>query len=279
MDKNIINQSFGSVWTNAKLEVIDNYLGFYVTALKKQRFKLCYIDAFAGSGKVKIKAGDEIDGSAIRALKYGFDRFYFFEKDAIYYNLLQQRIERDFWDLSKKVTLKNEDCNDLLMKINEYDWIANRWRGVIFLDPYAMQLSWECLERISKTKVFDVWYLFPFSAVNRNLYKNVDEIPQANKDAVTRILGTDDWKNEIYKESAQLNLFDQINYDKEGTDMIRKYIIKRLNNVFPTVSEKAVLLKNEKNSPVFMLCFAGSNPSQKAKKLSLNAADFILSKL
>jgi three-Cys-motif partner protein len=111
MDKKADSQSFGSVWTATKLKIIDDYLNFYVTALKKQKFKLCYIDAFARSGKVRIKTGDEVDGSAIRALKYGFDRFYFFEKDQSYYQLLQQRIEKEFWNLSKKVTLLKYQIN------------------------------------------------------------------------------------------------------------------------------------------------------------------------
>ena len=47
-------QAFGSIWTISKLEIIENYLEFYTTALKKQNFKLCYIDAFAGSGEIHI---------------------------------------------------------------------------------------------------------------------------------------------------------------------------------------------------------------------------------
>jgi three-Cys-motif partner protein len=61
-------QEFGSGWTELKLDAIEKYLDFYTIALKKSGFKLCYIDAFAGSGSVKIKSGDEIEGSATRAL-------------------------------------------------------------------------------------------------------------------------------------------------------------------------------------------------------------------
>ena len=84
-------QEFGSGWTEAKLGAVENYLASYTTALGPRNFKLCYIDAFAGSGSIKIKGGDEIDGSAIRALKYTFDKFYFFEKEQIIIEALKRK--------------------------------------------------------------------------------------------------------------------------------------------------------------------------------------------
>ena len=43
-------QEFGSVWTEAKLDAIENYLNFYTNALKNKNLNFVYIDAFAGSG-------------------------------------------------------------------------------------------------------------------------------------------------------------------------------------------------------------------------------------
>ncbi len=53
-----------------------------------------------------------------------------------------------------------------------FPWYSNYWHGVIFLDPYAMILNWDSLSSIANTKAFDVWYLFPLSAVNRVLPRN-----------------------------------------------------------------------------------------------------------
>jgi three-Cys-motif partner protein len=78
---------FGNIdsWTKDKLERIEAYLDAYLQALKKQNFRLEYIDAFAGTGlvarKVKMERqslfdpgeavllSDFIDGSARVALK------------------------------------------------------------------------------------------------------------------------------------------------------------------------------------------------------------------
>jgi three-Cys-motif partner protein len=264
-------QKFGSVWTEIKLKAIENYLNSYTIALKN-RFKLCYIDAFAGSGSIEIKNGDEIEGSAVRALKYPFDKYHFLEADPVVIEELQIKIGSM---PDKNVEFHNADCNAFLREINKVNWLGNKWRGVIFLDPYAMDLEWDCLNIISSTKIFDIWYLFPFMAVNRNFYKN-GKIPEANKKKIDTILGTKDWEDNIYFDSLQLSYFDEKIKQKTNTDNIKKYIIKRLQQTFPTVSEEAVLLRNERNSPQFLLCFAGSNPNNTAKMLSLKLADHIL---
>lgn len=246
--------------------------------MKNQSFKLFYIDAFSGSGNIKIKDGTEIDGSAIRSLKYPFDYYYFFDLDKANCDSLNTIIENHYSNKKEKITVKNTDCNEMLQKISEKDWLKNNWRGVIFLDPYAMQLSWESLENISKTKAIDVWYFFPFYALNRNL-QTKGIIPASSKKAISKLLGTDTWKEVIYKESAQFSLFEESSLEKINTDELREYIIKRLRETFPAVSDKAVLLNNEKNAPIFLLCFAGSNPSEKAVKASLKVANHLLSNI
>jgi len=174
--------------------------------------------------------------------------------------------------------LKNGDCNKWLKSIDKRNWLKANWRGVVFLDPFAMDLTWESLTHIRNTQALDLWYLFPFYALNRNLYKN-GIIPESNKKSISMLLGTDAWERDIYSMSLQMNLFGETALEKTDTDGLKEYIIKRLEETFPTVSKKAVIFRNDKNAPIFLLCFAGSNPSARAKSASLNVADYILTKL
>jgi three-Cys-motif partner protein len=141
-----------------------------------------------------------------------------------------------------------------------------------------MDLEWACLSEVSNTRMFDVWYLFPFMAVNRNLYNN-SKIPTANKNKLNRILGTNDWEKIIYSDSPQLSFLEENIKQKTSINNIKNFILTRLKQTFPTVSDQAELLRNERNSPLFLLCFAGSNPSKRASVLSLKAADYILSRM
>jgi len=269
-------QEFGSVWTTQKLDAVEAYLQAYTAIMKNQKFQLCYIDAFAGSGSIVLKNGQQVDGSTIRALKYPFDKYYFFEKKRANFNALSKTVATH--QRKDDIELRNTDCNDLLAKIDEFNWRQHNWRGVIFLDPYAMHLPWESLVKISRTGVFDVWYLFPFMAVNRNLFKN-KSMPAENREILNEILGTTDWESEIYKESDQMNLFGTTDYEKTDVDGVKQYIIKRLEETFPTVSSKPIMLRTEKNSPIFLLCFAASNPNKTARDAALRVANHILSRI
>ena len=263
-------QTFGSVWTAAKLDAVEEYLKAYTTALE-DKFKLRYVDTFAGSGSITLKDGETIDGSAIRALKYPFNDYLFIEQNKSHYNTLKEKIN------DKRVTIINEDCNSFISKMDTYNWKG--YRAVIFIDPYAMDFSWETLVKISKVPIFDVWYFFPFMAVNRNLYRDLTAMPDANKQQLNKIFGSEDWQTEIYKESQQMSLFNETDVEKSDTEAIRNYIVKKFGEIFPTVSPITPILKNKNNSPQFMLCFMGSNPKSNVKKLSLNIADHILSKI
>lgn len=266
-------QSFGSVWTVQKLDAVGRYLSAYTKIMKNQKFKLCYIDAFAGSGSILLKDGQTIDGSAIRALNYPFKKFYFFEKDKAHFDALVKKIENH--PRRDDIEVRNTDCNEKLSQIDRYGWREKNWRGVIFLDPYAMHLTWEMLERISRTGIFDMWYLFPFMAVSRNLF-NDGQMLEETRARLNQILGCTDWEAEIYKKSPQMNLFETVDYEKADVEGVKQYIIRRLKETFPTVASNPALLRNEKNSPVFLLCFAGSNPDAKAQDTSLRVANHIL---
>ncbi len=267
-------QSFGGPWTLLKLDILEKYLNFFVQAMKNQSFNLCYIDAFAGSGDVDVPGIGSIPGSAVRAIDYSFDRYIFIDRNQEYLKKLEDNIRRK--TLEKNIEFKQGDCNQLLKVIDSFPWYCNYWRGVIFLDPYAMNLNWDSLSSIANTRSFDVWYLFPLSAVIRVLPLS-GNIPEPNKLKLNQVLGTTTWEQEIYKKSPQLTLFGDVDLKRDSIEQIKAYILKRLRTIFPGVSENPLTLRNPKNnSPLFLLCFAVSNPSSSAIKLSLKAVDHIL---
>jgi len=268
-----LTQGFGGPWTLIKLEMLQRYLGFYTTALKKQNFNLCYIDAFAGSGNVDLKTEQSVTGSALRALDYPFDRYIFIEHDESYLAELSNKSGEKA--PGKRIDFFLGDCNEMLKSIYTYNWRANNWRGVIFLDPYAMNLRWESLKTIAQSEAFDVWYLFPLSALIRCLPKE-GRIPNSWQEKINALLGTHEWQKELYHAPAQLSLFDDERVERVEVEDIKAYVIKRLRTIFPGVSPSPAVLRQSKNAPMFLLCFAISNPSHRAIQLSLKGADHIL---
>lgn len=272
------NQNFGGAWTVEKLDILSDYLNFYVTALKNYRFNKIYIDAFAGSGAISLGKGEEIiEGSARLALKAKtkFDKYLFIEKKKEYAEQLQQTIDAEFSLYKDRISICNEDCNEALKKLcADVDWRFNR--AILFLDPYATEVNWETLKCIAKTRAIDVWYLFPFSAVNRLMKKN-GEIEASWREVLNRIFGNGDWEQEFYKKDPQVNLFGVTNIYKDiSVQALSDYVCKRLETIFPAVSKNPRVLYNSKNSPLFLFCFAVSNDSPKAIGLALKVANHIL---
>lgn len=268
--------NFGGQWTREKLTVIEDYLNFYVRALSKQRVKLVYIDAFAGSGTTVLQDGSTVPGSAVIALNCDFDEYYFIEIDEGRRNELTKTINEYFPEKWSKIKLIGEDCNKSLLLV--LSSLSVYKRGVMFLDPYALELDWSILEAASKTHILDVWYLFPLNALVRNLRK--DKKPnEATSKKIDSILGTHDWETELYKRSAQGSLFGDELYERTDFESLVAYIRKRLDETFAYVSPKSRILKNKNNSPLFILCFMMSNPSAKATGLGGTVVNQIFSKV
>ena len=290
---------FGGEWTIQKLNIIEKYINAYLTALKKQRVKKIYVDGFAGSGVTELKTKEEsktsilgnllgedssfdetptvIDGSAMLSLKYDFDEYYFLELDEERIQTLKDNIKERYPDKYSKVHFINGDSNSTLLsvvgKINVYS------RCLMFLDPYALELKWETLEAISKCGVIDLWYLFPLSLIR--LMEKTKDIPKANQDKITSILGADTWIDELYEKSEeQLNMFGDVqqSYSRVSYDKVLKYILNRFKTIFSYVCPSSKMLYNEaKHAPMFMLCFMMTNKSPKAWGLAGKLAKEIIS--
>lgn len=252
------SQKFGGNWTEEKLSIFTSYLDAYLIALQNQKFKKIYIDAFAGTGEIETSDGERrLMGSAKRALAKDrvFDRYFFIKGDEKKATELREMVNTEFPHLTRIVTVYCGDANEKLAQIiRDVDWRYNR--GLLFLDPYATQVNWTTLETVAKTKSIDVWYLFPFSALNRMLPKNGKY--ETWEGCIDRLLGDDGWQTEFYKEDPQMSLFNFF-HDQEifnsGTrkikdanpEHIKSYIISRLETIFPCVSKHTRIFRNSRN--------------------------------
>ena len=270
-------QQFGGNWTVEKLDILSEYLNFYVTALKNTPFKKIYIDAFAGSGEIFLNKNNAIDGSIRLALKAKnkFDEYIFIEKNRKYVKELRKTLEIEFEDLENIVDIYNDDCNVVLKFLcNHIDW--RKYRAVLFLDPYATEVEWDTLKYIAKTKAIDLWYLFPFSAVNRLMKKN-GEIDRSWREVLNRMFGDTSWEHEFYKEDFQLDIWGNTSVYKDvSIDSLSRYLCDRLETLFPKAARPPRVLFNSKNSPLFLFCFAVANDNPRAIELALRVANYIL---
>ncbi len=270
---------FGGPWTIIKLDILGKYLNFYTKALRAQPFDLRYIDAFAGTGECFIKdtssgAKTQIRGSAKIALDVQppFGALDFIDSKRSHFKQIEKLTGAH--PNGRAANLWHEDANIAVKQIcAEEDW--EKWRGVLFIDPYGMAAQWKTLEAVAATQAVDVWYLLPIGGIIRQLarnFSNVDGPKQASLDA---IFGTHDWFDAFYKTSDQLDLFNAepgLHRHME-IDEIERWVTQRLKSVFPSVLSPVRLY----NGPrlLFSLYFAVSNPDPKAIGLANKVAKYI----
>ena len=289
---NLDGQRYGGAWTQEKLEVLGRYLRAYTNALKNQKqFKRIYIDAFAGTGEVILPSTDSehqdmfselldeetldfLEGSARIALGTDpqFDKYVFIEKSPKRADKLKC-LREEFPELSEKIVIKNRDANTYLQDVCG-SWPRD-YRAVLFLDPFGMQVEWETIECIAATKAVDFWYLFPIGAVSRLLVTD-GVISDAWRKRLDVLFGEESWFDYFYESQNIPNLFEVRNEIKRTADFeaIKDYFLRRLNEVFIKVAPNALLLRNSKNSPIFLLCFAASNKN--GAKIAVKIANHIL---
>lgn len=279
--------SFGGIWTLIKLEALEKYLVAFNTALSRQNFTRIYIDAFAGTGRCDITVDGEktsVDGSARRALSANppFNKYCFIELSAKKLAALKA-LEAEY--PGKSIEVIRDDANAALKTLCEkYTWRDER--AVLFLDPFGMHVEWTTLQAIAKTGAIDVWYLFPYSGLYRQAAKNADAMDSDKAESITRLLGTDEWRQVFYAPKRQSSLFGGDDGDEREADhrQMLDFVSKRLKKLFPAVTDPKILYqagdsKNPSGAPLFALYFAASNPSPKAFGLATKIAKDVLNAL
>lgn len=285
---------FGGNWTEEKLLRLKKYLSAYLQIFTKnehaKKLHTIYVDAFAGTGYRDISANDADNpslpflddedaasyqkGSAQIALEMNpsFKEYLFIEQSPEYSKELE-KLRLRFPD--KKPSIVQENANSFLqLWCSQKNWKFTR--AVIFLDPYGMQVEWKTIEAIAKTQAVDLWILFPLGqAVNRLLTQKCPP-KSAWAERLTRFFGAEDWKEAFYQECQQPTLFGENASIVKTADFstIEQYFIRRLQTIFAATAENPLWLRNSRNVPIFLLCFAASNP--KGAPVAIKIAQHIL---
>ncbi len=285
-------QMFGGDWTEEKLDMLQQYLVAYQKALKSQPFELAYIDAFAGSGYREQREKPEapplfpelmedesqafLDGSARLALQTHppFDRYVFIERSQKRFAELE-RLKAEFPPIAERIEVRQEDCNEALKNICE-TWNWRGRRAVLFMDPFGMQVDWETVEAVAGTRAVDVWILFPLGiGVNRLLTRS-GEIRGSWRKRLDKLFGTPDWFDEFYREELAQPLLNNEKRPRKVADFatIARFYNDRLRSVFAEVADNPKMLYNSRGNPLFLLCFAASNP--RGAPIAMRIAQHIL---
>lgn len=277
-------------WAKEKLDCLRKYLEAYTTIMAKQAWcrGFIFVDAFAGPGHHVIRRSDQrhrlqmdlaeltgyqavdpgqkeyIKGSPRVALevKRAFTKYYFTE-------LAPQRLAslvalRDEFANARDIEIFPIDCNQFLVDhlIPHHDW--NRWRAIVFLDPFGKQVPWDTIDRLSKTKAIEIFLNLPVWMAIQRFLKRHGRFTEAEEQNLDLYFGTTEWKNLLYRQTHQGDLFDSsIRHTKKVDDsgrIIVRWYRDRLKQLFPYVSS-ARLIKSSRGRNLYCLIHAAHKPA------------------
>ena len=287
-DKSVASadHEFGGQHTDIKLAIVEQYLTRYSAALHNWCKNVWYIDAFAGTGsrtvRVKARKGDLFEepvpeqieqrrGSAQIALDVDppFDRLVFMDTNPRHISALEI-LRRQY--PNRDISVLSGNANDLIKSdIHRDGWKSTR--AVMFLDPYGMEVEWETLKLIADTRAIDVWYLFPLAGLYRQAARDFRKVDSSKERAITRMLGTEAWKEELYTEVQPANdllgLIETQSSRQREADVagLERYVAERLRTIFPAVLAPFPLPPKERPQRYSLFC-AISNNSERAIKLA-----------
>jgi three-Cys-motif partner protein len=285
---------FGGGHTDDKVARLRDYLQAFTNALKHQGFVLIYIDAFAGSGDrtdvipvLPLLDGDNaepqtvtVPGSARLAIEVSppFDRLVLVENDPGRHGAVDQ-LRAEF--PGREIECHRGDANDVVQKLCRMTpWRgAKGMRGVIFLDPYGMEVGWATVQAIAATQALDLWYFFPLMGLYRQAAKMAPSIDSIKRARLNRVLGTNDWERDWYDTPhGDKDLFEdgQTAIRMADLDTIERYVKKRLESEFKGAVLDPFRIHNIQRLPIASLFFAVSNPNPRAVGLATKIARHIL---
>jgi three-Cys-motif partner protein len=281
----------GGGWTDDKLEVIQRYFSAYAKALKNspsadRPFQRIYVDAFAGTGDrtdskssatpqmAPLFADESADiirtkeGSVRIALGINppFHRYVLVDRSPDHVAQLE-KLRAEFAGL--EIDVRHGDANDVLRQIAA----ATNWKGTraaIFIDPYGMQVDWETLQALARTKAVDIALLFPTGPLNRMLARSGD-IPDEWAARIDSHLGPCSWRTASYRETVRTDLFDAPVVSIEKTinaEGLRQFVFERLRSIFAYVCPQQLEMRNSRGAILYHLFIICANDSEPAKRLA-----------
>ncbi len=293
IDDNHISQepvsTWGGAWTEDKLDTFEKYVKAYLTIMNayrdKYNWKLIYFDGFAGSGSRTSEEVEDLDskelildlfksdyirtdeistykGAAERVLSIeqeGFDYYYFVDKSEE--SLLKLKEKLKGYESNKRLRYRSNDANVVLSDMAEFLQQNKKYKALVLLDPFGMQLDWQSIQKLQNTGT-DLWILIPTGVIVNRLIDRKGELKFIDK--LTAFFGKDEafLREYFYKKRIEQSLFGENTIIEKVKEPIRKIAdlyIQQLNKIFDYVTPEPLVLYNSRNTPIFHFAFASNN--------------------
>jgi three-Cys-motif partner protein len=242
-----ISQSDGLIvrpsgpWIKKKYHYLKCYCDIFTKAMSKRwaPSALTFIDLFAGPGRCYIKESKEdLEGSSLIALQYGFSDYIFVEQDKVSLNALKTRCQNS--PKRNNVSFIGGDCN--LVVDHVIQKLHPQGLALAFIDPTKINITFETVKRLVKGRRIDLLINIQDGMdIKRNFARYKE---QGDPSRLGEFLGGNVPWSRLSKPSDAVDLY--------------KNRIKDLG--YKTVEFKDIPVYNTNNAPMYFLFFASKHP-------------------
>jgi three-Cys-motif partner protein len=236
------------IWVKEKLYYLEHYLDIFSVGMKKKwAGKLYYVDLFAGPGRCAIREnGEEIDGSPLVALKFDFEKYYFFEADPQCYSALEKRVRSFAPHKKDKVALIPGDCND---KIGEVSPTSSSL-GLAFIDPTGLSpFRFETLRKLTANMKLDLIINFH---EGMGIRMNMHQYIAKEDSALDAFIGSSRWREDTEESPASL--------DRTCQTITKEYRENLKHLGYEILDGSQVPIRTQSNTLLYYLLFASKDP-------------------
>lgn len=231
-------------WADEKYRLVGHYMNIFTHSMHK-KWKLVYIDLFAGAGYAKVRNTNRIlktSSLIAMSLPFKFDKYILSEFEEHNVTALKKRVARLHPDLDVEIVQgdTNENINEICLKIPPDD--EKPVLCFCFVDPFSLNLHFDTIKRISHCRV-DFLILL---ATNMDLKRNYVYYKNEENGKVDKFLGYDNWREEYRTSASDMNII---------TFCAMKYDQNMINLGYTEPALKEQIRSYERNLPLYHLAF------------------------
>ena len=232
-------------WSEGKLFYVERYMDIFTKGMKRKWPNLVYADLFAGPGiNINKESGTESRGSALLAVDAPFTKIFLSDSDPHVIEALKARTaDQD----PGRVRIECLDCNEAPSRAREFlfpDGPGSGTLGLAFLDPFAYQISFDSVRRLSAGLPLDLIVTFMTTFAKRFLYQ-----PGFGRGSdFERFMGTDEYLalRDDATASITRSLLDMYERELRGIGYLH--------------ADDDSRILNTKRSTIYHLVFASKHP-------------------
>ncbi len=233
-------------WTKEKLYYLEHYLDIFSVGMKRKwAGKIYYVDLFAGPGKCRIReTREEIDGSPLIALKFGFVKYFFFESNTECQMALTARVKARAPE--KDVQIIPGDCNE---KVDQIELPAASL-GLAFIGPTGVSpLAFETIRRLAVNRKIDLIINFH---EGMGIRMNIHQHTKKEGGALDSFVGSARWRQKFLNAPSSI--------DEVCREITNEFQDNLRGLDYRMIDRDHIPVRTDQNSLLYYLIFASKHP-------------------